>query len=181
MKSEEKVDEIELAFSEIDKFKKRLSIDKNALDDALIQQPDLYSEIGEKTVAAKSYVDSLDTRLKELRAELDANIRQDAHENEEKITEAVVANRILLTPTYKKLQRRFASWRQVADTWTVLKEACQQRSYVIKDLVALYNAEYYTVTSISSDRDSVRDARASDAREALAERRRERINGVGER
>jgi len=121
----------------------KIQIDRDSLDDCLIQQPQLYYEVSERLAMAISRRDAQKDEVKVVESEVDELVRQDAAEEEKKITEAgvkaqvaqhkdVIAARKILTRLDTEIARLSA-----------LKEAYSQRSHALRELCGLYAANYW--------------------------------------
>lgn len=145
-------------------FRKYLQINKHALDDELIQQPSLFYEVSEAYVQAAAERDAAKEALACADAKIDGIIRD--RESDNKITETMVKNEVTLHPSHIKA---FSSWldaKLLADQLQAMKEAFQQRSYMLKDLASLYVSNYFENQSVRADAQS--DA-------AIYRKRRERL------
>lgn len=146
-----------------------LEIDRDGLDDCLVKQPELFYHVSEAYVIAVAERDEVKLKLDEAIAGLDQQIRRKAAEDDERITEATIQQRIKVAPLIQQLQREHLSVRQEADSWQALKEAFQQRSYMLRELVALH-------ISRLRERDSYSDnAPPRTIREAIGDRNREEL------
>jgi hypothetical protein len=161
-KSEERLKEL----------KEALLIDRNDLDTELVHQPNLYYQVGEAFSEAISFRDEAKFNRDREAAELDRAIRREALDNNEKISEAQVANRVKENPSYYDYHERYLLLSKNAAFWEALKESFQQRSYAIKDLTQLWISGYYTDSVGRIERNVARDNKASDARDKMAEARR---------
>ena len=146
-----------------------LKIDEDALDQCLVEQADYYYQVAKLAIDAGGERDTLELQLKELKAELDADIRQQAIRNEEKLTETQLTNRITVLPRVKDLQRKCLEARRKADSLSVLKEGYQQRSYALRELNASQLARFY---SLGTERG------AAGARASVGDRIREQAEGI---
>jgi hypothetical protein len=149
-----------------------LKIDKNDLDSELVNQPNLYFKVGKFYAEAMSVRDAAKLNRDKEQAELDRLVRQEAYDANEKITETQVLNRIKENPSYDVVQDRYAQLSKIAEVWLAMKESFQQRSYAIKDLCALWIANYYTDSVGNAERNQSRDRTATSNRERMAEARR---------
>jgi hypothetical protein len=68
-----------------------------------------------------------------------------AAEQQEKLTETALTNRIVTLPKVKELQRKVLDAKRQADDAVNLKEAFVQRSYALKDLNAVQVARMYNL------------------------------------
>lgn len=148
-----------------------LRFDKNHMDDALIEQPDLFYHVSREYASAISERDGLKLEIGELGAELDKSIRDGAIRAQEKTTETGIQKQIDTTPAMIDLRRRHLGAAHQADRWLALKEAYQQRAYALKDLAGLWVAGYFTSSSAGAARS---EATTRQADEIRRERSRQR-------
>lgn len=141
-------------------LRSKLSIDKDDLDEALVEQPDLYYHVADAYVTAVAERDSAKLNLEQATAVLDEQFRKQAIEDEEKMTEAALRNKITSAPRIQVLEKELLYLRAEADRWQALKEAYQQRSFMLRELVAMYVRR---LGDLSIDRGS------HDARSAIAQ------------
>jgi uncharacterized membrane protein YheB (UPF0754 family) len=129
-------------------LKQRLEIDKNALDDEIIRQPQLYYEISEQLANAIAVRDSLKEETNTTDADLDGMWRKQLASLKGKVTEAMISNHILTSTQHETAFQAWLTAKTHADKLQALKEAFQQRSSMLRDLVSLYTANYYQTTSM---------------------------------
>lgn len=152
----------------IEEFKGYLKIDKSALDDEIIQQPQLFFEVSEAYVEAVAVRDSKKEELAQIDAELDAKYRNSL----EKATEGTIKAKIQTDKKHGTAFTAYINAKELADSLLALKEAFQQRGYMLRDLVSLHTANYYETSS----------ARGTGQTEDFAyHRRRERLAAARER
>ena len=123
-----------------------LQIDKLALDDEVVRQPSLFYEVSEAYAEAAAERDMLKEHLAGIDAELDKRFRKEG----EKATEGKIKAQI---QSYKAHQEAFDEWleaKKQADKLQALKDAFQQRSYMLRDLVSLHNANYFEESSLKT-------------------------------
>jgi hypothetical protein len=129
-----------------------LQIDKTALDDEIMRQPSLFFEISEQLADALAERDAAKEELNNVDADLDAVWRKKLSKGTVRVTEKAVSN---LVQTSKDHEDAFNAWlnaKTKADKLQALKDAFQTRSYMLRDLVALYSANYYEESSIKPTR-----------------------------
>lgn len=154
-----------------------LQIDPDDLDTCLVEQPGLFYHVADDVATANSRRDGLKLQLEETEAEIDQEIRTDALRLDFKMTEAMIKNKILTAPRVKELQRQLLEAKTNAERKQALKEAYGQRSFMLRELVAVQLAHFQNLQverGISSHRNQLRDRNASDVERRLAEGRRER-------
>ena len=131
----------------LDEFRSELIIDKHSLDDAIVAQPHLFFRVSEIFTEKMNDRDILKDRVKRLNAKLDQLIRKRAAEDGDRITETAIITEILYDTGYKDLRDEYLRAEYICEKWALLKDAFNQRSYMIRDLVNLYLANYYSDVS----------------------------------
>lgn len=155
----------------ITELKAYLEIDKHSLDDELVRQPALFFKVADAYVEAVAERDSCKEELAAVDAELDPKIRGRFEQMGDKYTEAMVKAEIQLAKKHQDAFDTFNLAKARADRLLALKEAFQQRNYMLKELASLYVSNYYDKTSVQGT--SSTDKAAYDRRrERLAEGRR---------
>lgn len=125
----------------LERFKGNLAIDKDDLDTCLMEQPESYYHVSEAYVNAVALRDATKLELEEVTAKEDQAIRASALATERKLTETAVQNELRTLPSIMALNRKLLDQRAAADNWQALKESFQQRSFMLRELVALYIAQ----------------------------------------
>lgn len=151
-----------------------LKIDRDDLDSCLVDQPGLFFHVAEQVTEAKAKADGLKLDLEETMATEDGRFRALCATNGEKVTEAGIQNYLKTLPAIQTLQRKVLDARTAADHWAALKEAYQQRSYMLKELVALHLSQFYNLgveRGTTNSRHQLGDANRERAEVARRERR----------
>jgi len=143
-----------------------LEIDKLALDDEIVKQPSLFFKASEAYVEAVAERDACKEELSTIDAELDGEIRERLEKRGDKTTEAIVKNEIQTEKRHSAAFDTYILAKTRADRLLALKEAFQQRGYMLRDLASLYVANYYESSSVQGNS-------RSDA--AVYNRQRERL------
>jgi hypothetical protein len=130
-------------------LQQQLEIDKTALDDEIIRQPVLFYTVSEQltdTIAAR---DAAKEELAAVDAELDHKWRKQLSKSQSgRVTEGLITSHITTSAEHEKAFLAYLDAKTKADKLLALKEAFQQRSYMLRDLVSLYSANYYENTSL---------------------------------
>lgn len=157
-------------------LRSNLRIDDDDLDQCLVEQPGYFFNAAEALSMANSEREAKKLELKEVIAELDQDIRRQALENEEKLSENSIANRLTTLPRIKALQRELLALAKTAEDYAALKDAYIQRSYALKDLVSIQLARF---NNLNVERGSVgaRNNVADRARAQGEQQRRDRATG----
>lgn len=154
----------------IEEFRNYLEIDKNSLDDEVVQHPSLFFRVSEAYVEAAAVRDIAKEELATVDAELDRQIRENFEG--EKITEATIKNQIQTHKAHKAAMDAYLTAKHNADLLGVLKEAFSVKGYMVRDLCSLAVANYFESTSIRSEQTDQTVYKANRARLAEARERR---------
>lgn len=158
----------------LDEYSGYLQIDKLNLDTCLIEQCSVYYNVGVAFANALSERDYAKAELERVKAETDKIVRLQMTTENERITEAQVANRILEDAEYRASNSNYLEWKMIADKWQALKDSFGQRAYALRDLCQLWISNYYADSAVQVETSEARDRLASDARVKLSEARRNR-------
>lgn len=118
-------------------YRNKLAIDREDLQTCLAEQARLFYEVANAHVMAIAERDQFKLDIEELHAALDQSIRKEAEEKEEKTTESGIQQRIKDDRDMRELKGQHLEAGKQADEWGALKEAFHQRSYMMRELVAL--------------------------------------------
>lgn len=129
-------------------LQQHLAIDKTALDDEVIRQPVLFYMVSEQLTDAIAARDTAKEELAATDAELDHKWRKQLSKTHPKVTEGLITSHITTSPDHEKAFLNYLDAKTKADKLLALKEAFQQRSYMLRDLVSLYSANYYEDASL---------------------------------
>jgi hypothetical protein len=160
-----------LAKAPIETLEEALAIDEHALDEALIRQPDAFYRVSKKLAMELSIRDAAKQALQEEEAYADERARSSIPEGE-KVTETSIKSLVRLDKKVLAATDKLLMHNRRVAMLQALKEAFQQRSYVMKDLVSLYVANYFGDTSGGRSETQLRTRRADENRTAMAEERR---------
>lgn len=131
----------------LSELRAELAIDKTVLDDEVIRQPVLFYAISEAMTEAIAVRDAAKEELATIDAELDHTVRA-KFASLEKYTEAMVKNGIQTSVKHQKAFTAYLDAKVAADKLEALKDAFKQRSYMLRDLVSLYSANYFEQSSL---------------------------------
>ncbi len=129
-------------------LQKNLAIDKSVLDDEVIRQPMLFYEVSDQLTTALAERDAAKEELAVVDAELDNSWRRKLAKVKDRVTDKVVLSCVMTSPEHEKAFQSYLQAKTKADRLIALKEAFQQRSFMLRDLVALYSANYYETSSL---------------------------------
>lgn len=129
----------------MDRLRDALVIERDALSECLIEQPQLYYDVASGHAESVARRDALKLDSEEAQAEVDKRIRADAVAKDTKLTEAAIQQQLKLDAKVTELAHRSLQAREEADRWAALREAYQQRSFMLRELVALHVSERHDV------------------------------------
>lgn len=153
-------------------FRDRLLIDKNNLDGELIEQPQVFFDVSHEFSMAVSRRDKAKEEIARTAAKVSQNIRRNALDKGEKITETAISQLVDLDDSYQETVDEHIELVAKASDAQAMKEAFQQRSYVLKDLVNLYLAQYYSSDSVKSVRGQIATAEHAGNRVKINDQRK---------
>jgi len=151
-----------------DDFLPSLAIDRGDLDGCLTEQPETYYHVSQEFASAVAERDQTKLELEELQASLGQELRAIALREEEKLTETGLQQKLTAHPKIQDLQRVLLQKRKDADRWQALKESFSQRSFMLRELVALFIAQRHdlAIESGAGQARTVRELSESTRKEA---------------
>lgn len=158
----------------IEKFSRKLVIDKNAMDEELERQAAHYYEISAAFSDACAERDTAKLALENLDATLSLEIRRAAAVAEEKVTEGNIKDQIQATKKRKEAAEEYMDLCKHVEDLRNLKDAWMQRSHSLRNLVELYGAEYWSGSEARAASTQRNEAHADDYK-----RRRLKQRGAG--
>jgi len=129
---------------DIDEFENYLAIDKQALDDEVMQQPALFFQVSEAYAQAIAERDA----LKEELAGIDAGLYHTIKAKNEKSTDTFIKSKVQITADHQKAFTEYLEAKEHADKLGHLKDAFFQRSEMLKALGRLYASNYFEQTAL---------------------------------
>lgn len=153
-------------------LRERLKIDKHALDEELVEQPQLFYHAAQQYVLASSRRDAAYDEIKLTEAALNEEVRRELLKLNDKVTEAMVNSSVISHPMRVKAIEDHLAAKKEADEWSALKEAFGQRAYMLRDLVQLFVANYFATSSVSTDNPKRGEIVANAARARIDEVRK---------
>jgi len=140
-----------------------------ALDACLGEQPDLFFHAADGYRLAVAARDALDLDLDFLKADLAESFRDEALQNEEKITEAAITRKLALNDVVQDMERDLLRLRGEVDHWAAIKDGYTQRSFMLRELVRLITARMANLhleRSVAGSQEDLVEARRRAARAA---------------
>lgn len=126
-----------------DQLRSFLEIDKNALDDCLMEQPEIYARVAEAVALAEAERDAAQLGLEELGAELDKQLRGEAAKGDKRLTDKALDQLLKDLPRVQAAHRELLEAKKQAKLWRALEKAFEQRADMLKKLVDLHLRSTY--------------------------------------
>lgn len=156
-----------LALDYVDEFREALKLDKDALDDAVAQQADLYFRVSEAFALALSQRDRAKEHLARVDAETGLEFRKKGESPEAKIKDLVQSS-----SAHKVAFEEYIALKEKAEILAGLKTAFEDRSHMLRVESQLYNSGYFTTALHKGARNAMQDVQADAGREGMARYRR---------
>jgi len=122
-----------------------LELDSDRLDEQWLEQPRLYHKYARKLANAKQTLEECKARLELVKAELGREIRLNPLGfGLEKITEAVVANTIIIQQGYKDAQEEYIAGKHRVDVVQAVVTTLDHRKRALESLVTLHGQDYFS-------------------------------------
>ena len=161
-------------YDDLQELESALAIDQHALDEALREQPEHFYRVSKAYAMEVSRRDAAKQALGDAEAAADLAVRQEAQDNDRKITEGEVRATVQTMKQVVAARSRLHALSETAGKLAALKEAFGQRSYALKDLVGLFLANYYTASEHTSAGSALRGQAADTNRARMNDARRGR-------
>lgn len=155
----------ELGAEGLDSARVDIRIDKHSLDVAVSMQSMLFQDISDRAALAVSVRDEAADELSSVEYRLDRVVRK-SHAGE-KIVEKQIAGDVKRRREYKVANDWYLLCKYRAQQWASLKASFDQRASMLKLMVNLFTANYYTTRSMGG---------GEDVKEAVTRGMRSRIN-----
>lgn len=127
-----------------DRMSEAKLIDRNALDDMWVQQPQHYSDIADRLALEISLRDEAKDDMNGLMATVDAEVREAHLDDEKKPTETQIKNEVADDSRVKAAKIKLRGFERTIGRLQALKETFSMRRYALQDLTQLYLGSYYT-------------------------------------
>lgn len=155
----------------LEEVEELLKINRNNLDTVVCQQAEIFSKITDQFSLAVAKRDHMKEELAVLDASIAIEYRQKAQDNNEKLTEGKLNEKVDSDERHRLFVDKFLKAKLEADRWGGKKEAFSQRSSMLKLCCELYLSNYYSSDSIKSNK-VVGDMMHLEARKRLTVGRR---------
>ena len=159
---------------EMEEYHELLQIDRNALDENLVEQADIFHRISNEYALAVSRKDEANENLKQTDARLNLEIREQLESDGKKATEKVVESEVLNHKDHIDAANSYLEAKHRADSFAALKDAFQQRSYMLREVIELYISGYFVSESHKTDEASAQAVNYHKQRDKHAHQRKTR-------
>lgn len=167
-----------LTDEQIAEFESRLRIDRNALDNAVAEQADIYYQVARSFSQATDVSETSKAELDVIDSGVALSLREDAEKKGVKVTEGKIAEMVKVSDAHIDAMNNYQQARDRARSLNDLRDAYHQRSEMLKRMVDLYVGQYFTVTSVRSA-ETKQSGTAADAGKKAMQLRRRKV-GVAE-
>jgi hypothetical protein len=151
----------------ISELESGLRIDENNLNQALIEQPQVFYAVAKELAIQISRRDQAKQRLSEVEAEFDIDFREKARAEDRKVTEGQISSEKQLDGHVIAASKELSQISGIVGQLTALKDAYIQRNYALGHLTDLQLKNYYsTDAGVRRPMNDMRDQRASEGKEA---------------
>lgn len=126
-------------------YEEDVTIDGQALDQEWLRQPQLMMKYCRHSAQAQKDLDAAKEKLDVVRVTLDKDIRSNPEKYElSKITDAVVANTIILQESYTEENGNYLQVKYEADMAKGAVRALEQKKDALEYLVKLFGMNYFS-------------------------------------
>ena len=133
------------ALAELDFYKKKIVIDRHALDICAEEQSQHFLDICDKHTEAISLRDAAKEDLAVIDAELASKQRKSSAEK--RMSEGAIYDLVVQDPKHKAAWQRYEDRKHIADRWGNLRFSFEQRAKMIRELTSQFSSGYFTVTT----------------------------------
>lgn len=151
-----------------------LVIDKDQLDEVCLTHANIFDDVADRHAQAVGERDYAKDCLSQVYAEVISELRQEAAEKGNKVTEKGLEAAAHLDKGYLKANEAYLDAKLEADRWSIKKDSFLQRSSMIKRLCDLHQSGYYTSRSVDSVTEKGGDIAAEKGRKGMSEKRKSR-------
>lgn len=148
-----------------------LKLDIHDLDSAILNQAELYYQVGIEWAEAVAERDSLKDQITLKKAEIDEEVRKDPYKfglsDGQKTTETWFANRVISHPEIVSLNERYLQACKNVDILSVGKSAFEHRLKATTMLVDLYKGNYFVASNTVSQEETAKEVANEKQREDI--------------
>lgn len=157
---------------ELEQYEQALVIDKNDLDNAIMQQPETFYRVALEYAQARDEVEALKDEVDRTDSNLSLRFREEAEAKNEKTTEGRIASMVITDQDHVEVVERYRAAKLQAERLGALKDAFNQRAGMLRELTNLYVSSYYTNDSLAGPANKQREMAVDKAKKTIAGARR---------
>lgn len=124
-------------------LEKGLAIDEHALNEGVVAQPELFYKVSQQLALQISLRDDAKHTLEVVEAEVDQTIRLVHRKEETKVTENEIRANVATHRDTLAATKELSKYNRRVGELSALKEAFNQRNFMLKGLIDLYIGNYY--------------------------------------
>jgi len=124
-------------------LEKGLAIDEHALNEGVVAQPELFYKVSQQLALQISLRDDAKHSLEVVEAEVDQTIRLVHRKEETKVTENEIRANVATHRDTLAAVKELSKYNRRVGELSALKEAFNQRNFMLKGLIDLYIGNYY--------------------------------------
>lgn len=143
-----------------------LNIDKYNLDEECMNHPNICEIVGELLFEMEGKRDSLELDKDEVFAQKAIDFKKEAAINDEKTSDAKIAQMVIINPLYKSLQRQYLDLKLQCKLLKNIKEGLDIKTAKINDLVHLHNSGYF-VRNLGMNKEGVAQLKLQEKRRLI--------------
>ena len=157
---------------DLEEAQRSLRIAKDAIDEAIMEQPTLFYAVSDMLVFTKEEKDTAKLARDRVEAGVSHKLRTSLNREGTKFTESALREQVTLDRDYDNAQCAYLSALSEVTAWEHMKEAYSQRGFMIRELARLWTSNFYGENSVIGGNTS--DIAASSNRSRMSIDRKER-------
>lgn len=164
----------------IEDIRSRLEINRYDLGTECVKQPAFFAEVAFKVPELKKEMLKAKAEFERTKADLEIQIRKDPADfnlSDIKITDKVVTAAVPIQEKYQQTQAAYFDAMEIYSQFQSVVDAVEDRKTMIRDLVTLWEKDYYQekgMEQMNTSKGKVADAQADNLEKFRAERRNRR-------
>lgn len=158
----------------VEEFREYLKIQTHQLDLCIAQQPELFSLVAEKATEFNGLKESVKHNVELLEARLSYQYRRDAPG---RTTDKSTKEWVETQQSYINKRKEYIQVKYLAECWDALRNAFQQRGYMLRDLAQLYVAGFFSDISIKESI-ATNEVQYEESKKRLAAKRKDFLKEI---
>lgn len=157
----------------IAEFRALLLIDKSCLDQHLQEQAEIFYRIADALAQSQSVRDKAKEYIAITDAELNLQFRKVLEKDGVKVTDAKINAMVQDDEDHQEAFNKYMETKEQADKLSAMREAWMQRSYMLRELVGLFIAGYFSDAAMKGGSPDAREMKAQADRAEIHRKRKE--------